>query len=60
LGNLGKDIAWRGGTWSYNQTSIGIEPEGFVSDPNWFTDAIYRSLTQLSAYLLDKYGIPIG
>jgi hypothetical protein len=54
-----KDIAWHAGNWPYNQTSIGIEHEGYVSDPKWFTDAMYRSSAKLSAYLCKKYGIPV-
>ncbi|CAA9460306.1 MAG: Negative regulator of beta-lactamase expression [uncultured Rubrobacteraceae bacterium] len=54
-----KDIAWHAGNWSYNQTSIGIEHEGFVSNPNWFTDAMYRSSAYLSASLSKRYRIPI-
>ena len=54
-----KDIAYDAGFWPYNQTSIGIEHEGYVSDPKWFTDAMYRSSAKLSAYLCKKYGIPI-
>ena len=53
-----KDIAWHAGNWLYNQTSIGIEHEGFVSDSSWFTKAMYRSSAQLAAYLCNKYGIP--
>jgi N-acetyl-anhydromuramyl-L-alanine amidase AmpD len=53
-----KDIAWHAGNWPYNQTSIGIEHEGFVSDSSWFTEAMYRSSAQLAAYLCNKYGIP--
>jgi len=54
-----KDIAWHAGNWPYNQTSIGIEHEGYVSNPRWFTDAMYRSSAKLSASLAKKYGIPI-
>jgi N-acetyl-anhydromuramyl-L-alanine amidase AmpD len=54
-----KDIAWHAGNWPYNQTSVGIEHEGYISDPSWFTDAMYRSSAKLSAYLCNKYGIPI-
>jgi N-acetyl-anhydromuramyl-L-alanine amidase AmpD len=54
-----KDICWHAGNWSYNQTSIGIEHEGFVSDPSWFTEALYDASAQLSAYLVNKYGIPL-
>lgn len=53
-----KDIAWHAGNWPYNQTSIGIEHEGFVSDSTWFTEAMYRSSAQLAAYLCNMYGIP--
>lgn len=54
-----KDIAWHAGNWSYNQTSVGVEHEGYVSDPKWFTDAMYRSSARLSAYLCKKYSIPV-
>lgn len=54
-----KDIAWHAGNWSYNQQSVGIEHEGYVSEPSWFTDAMYRSSAKLSAYLSQKYNIPI-
>ena len=56
---LEKDIAWHAGNWSYNQTSIGIEHEGYFNDPSWFTDAMFRSSAQLAAYLANKYQIPI-
>jgi N-acetyl-anhydromuramyl-L-alanine amidase AmpD len=54
-----KDIAWHAGNWSYNQTSIGIEHEGYVSDPKWFTETMYDSSARLSAYLCNKYLIPV-
>lgn len=54
-----QNIAHHAGNWSYNQTSIGIEHEGWVEDPKWFTDAMYRSSAKLSAYLANKYDIPI-
>jgi len=54
-----EDIAYHAGWWDYNRTSVGIEHEGYVSDPSWFTDAMYRSSAKLSAYLCKKYGIPI-
>lgn len=53
-----RDLAYHAGYWPHNQTSIGIEHEGFVSDPSWFTDEMYRSSAQLSAYLCRRYGIP--
>jgi N-acetyl-anhydromuramyl-L-alanine amidase AmpD len=54
-----KDIAQHAGNWEYNRTSIGIEHEGYVSDPSWFTDEMYRSSARLSAYLVKKYRIPL-
>ncbi len=54
-----KDIGYHAGNWPYNQTSIGIEHEGYVSDPKWFTEAMYDSSARLSAYLCNKYLIPI-
>lgn len=54
-----KDIAWHAGNWDYNRTSIGIEHEGYVDDPKWFTDAMYRSSAKLAASLANKYDIPI-
>jgi N-acetyl-anhydromuramyl-L-alanine amidase AmpD len=56
---LRKNIAWQAGNWSYNQTSIGIEHEGYVSDPKWFTEAMYDSSAKLSAYICKRYGIPV-
>jgi N-acetyl-anhydromuramyl-L-alanine amidase AmpD len=54
-----KDIAWHAGNWSYNQTSIGIEHEAYFDNPSWFSDAMFRSSAQLTAYLANKYQIPI-
>lgn len=53
------NIGWHAGNWSYNVTSVGIEHEGYVSDPKWFTDAMYRSSAKLAAHLCAKYGIPV-
>ncbi|MCX4445993.1 peptidoglycan-binding protein [Streptomyces sp. NPDC087866] len=43
---------------SANASSLGIEHEGFIDDPTWFTDAMYRSSAALTASLCDTYGIP--
>lgn len=53
------NVAWHAGAWSYNTTSVGIEHEGYVDDPKWFTPEMYRSSAKLAAYLCKKYGIPI-
>ena len=55
-----RDTAWHAGNLTYNRRSVGIEHEGFVSDPGrWYTDAMYRSSAALTRHLCDKYGIPI-
>lgn len=43
---------------SGNPTSIGIEHEGFIDDPSWFTDVMYRSSAALTKHLCEKHGIP--
>ncbi|NLU68721.1 N-acetylmuramoyl-L-alanine amidase [Streptomyces sp. HNM0574] len=53
-----KDVAWHAGNWDYNTRSIGIEHEGFVDDPAWFTDAMYAASAALTASLCDTWGIP--
>ncbi|HEY7594393.1 MAG TPA: peptidoglycan recognition family protein [Actinophytocola sp.] len=50
------DTAWH--ARSGNPYSIGIEHEGFIDDPSWFTDAMYRSSAALTSWLCDTYGIP--
>ncbi|MFI2779529.1 peptidoglycan-binding protein [Streptomyces sp. ALB3] len=51
-----KDTAYH--AKSANASSLGIEHEGFVDDPTWFTDTMYRSSAALTKYLCDRYGIP--
>ncbi|MFG1955538.1 N-acetylmuramoyl-L-alanine amidase [Micromonospora sp. NPDC048830] len=53
-----KDIAWHAGNWTYNTQSIGIEHEGYVDNPAWYTDAMYRASATLTRNLANKYGIP--
>ncbi|WLQ37096.1 peptidoglycan-binding protein [Streptomyces castrisilvae] len=43
---------------SANASALGIEHEGFIDDPSWFTDSMYRSSAALTAHLCDRYGIP--
>ncbi|MFL4902618.1 N-acetylmuramoyl-L-alanine amidase [Streptomyces sp. MMS24-I2-30] len=52
------DIAWHAGNWSYNTRSIGIEHEGWVDQPAYFTDALYEQSAKLTAAICDRYGIP--
>jgi hypothetical protein len=41
-----------------NAAGIGIEHEGFIDEPSWFTDTMYRSSAALTKHLCDKHGIP--
>ncbi|GHF07303.1 amidase [Streptomyces werraensis] len=55
-----KDVAWHAGNWYVNAASIGLEHEGFLTDPDaWYTEAMYRSSARLVKYLADKHGIPL-
>lgn len=51
-----KDVAWHVG--NTNNRSIGIEHEGWVNDPAWYTEAMYRSSAALTRHVCDRYGIP--
>ncbi|MFI2083100.1 N-acetylmuramoyl-L-alanine amidase [Streptomyces rubiginosohelvolus] len=51
-----KDTAWH--ARSANSSSVGIEHEGWVDEPAWFTDAMYRSSAALTSHLSAKFGIP--
>lgn len=53
-----KDIGWHAGNWNYNTWSIGLEHEGWVNDPRWFTTAMYRASANLTRYICDRYAIP--
>lgn len=52
------DIAWHAGNWRYNTRSIGIEHEGWVDEPGYFTEAMYTRSAALTAAICAKYGIP--
>jgi N-acetyl-anhydromuramyl-L-alanine amidase AmpD len=47
--------AWHAKCW--NQYSYGTEHEGFVSNPAWFTDAMYNASGLLQRHLCDAHGI---
>ncbi|WP_443073586.1 N-acetylmuramoyl-L-alanine amidase [Streptomyces sp. NBC_01429] len=53
-----KDVAWHAGNWDYNTRGIGIEHEGWVDRPEYFTDALYSASAALTAAVCDRYGIP--
>jgi N-acetylmuramoyl-L-alanine amidase len=52
------DVAWHAGNWDYNTRSIGIEHEGWVDQPSYFTAAMYHASAALTAEICGKYGIP--
>ncbi|MGW1160225.1 N-acetylmuramoyl-L-alanine amidase [Streptomyces sp. NPDC002519] len=52
------DIAWHAGNWDYNTRSIGIEHEGWVEQPGYFTNALYEESARLTAAICTRYGIP--
>ncbi|MEU6403312.1 N-acetylmuramoyl-L-alanine amidase [Streptomyces sp. NPDC046985] len=52
------DIAWHAGNWGYNTRSVGIEHEGWVDQPSYFTDALYTQSARLTAAVCERYGIP--
>ena len=52
------DTGWHAGNSTYNKESIGLEHEGFVSDPGWATQAMYDASGALTRWLCDTYGIP--
>ncbi|UNS95801.1 N-acetylmuramoyl-L-alanine amidase [Streptomyces tubbatahanensis] len=55
-----KDAAWHAGNWYVNSKSIGLEHEGFLTEPDaWFTESMYRSSARLVKYLAKKYDIPL-
>ncbi|MCX4913013.1 MULTISPECIES: N-acetylmuramoyl-L-alanine amidase [unclassified Streptomyces] len=52
------NVAWHAGNWDYNTRSIGIEHEGWVDKPAYFTNALYEESAKLTAAICDQYGIP--
>jgi hypothetical protein len=52
------DTGWHAGNWTYNQKSVGIEHEGYVSDPAWATAPLYQKSAALSAWICNHFGIP--
>ncbi|WP_369395035.1 N-acetylmuramoyl-L-alanine amidase [Streptomyces sp. CG1] len=52
------DVAWHAGNWDYNTRSIGIEHEGWVDQPAYFTNALYEQSAKLTAAICTKYDIP--
>jgi hypothetical protein len=49
------DRAWHVGCW--NSWTIGIEHEGFVNQPQYFTQIMYQNSALLVRHLCDRYNI---
>lgn len=52
-----RNIGWHAGNWDYNTRSIGIEHEGWVDQPSYFTHAMYERSARLTADICDRYGL---
>ncbi|MCF3961577.1 N-acetylmuramoyl-L-alanine amidase [Streptomyces fuscigenes] len=53
------DVAFHAGNRWYNNHSVGIEHEGFVTRPQDFTDAMYAQSARLTADVCHRYRIPV-
>ena len=54
------DVTWHAGNWSVNTHAIGIEIEGRAIEGNdWYTAAVYDSVSKLVRHLSAKYDIPL-
>ncbi len=49
------NYAWHATCW--NRYSLGVEHEGFVSNPAWFTESMYQASALLYRHFCDKFGI---
>ncbi|MEU7313061.1 N-acetylmuramoyl-L-alanine amidase [Streptomyces sp. NPDC007083] len=54
-----KNVAWHAGNWDYNTRSVGIEHEGWIDEPAWFTEAMYEASAALTADICRRHGIPL-
>ncbi|MEU3984842.1 peptidoglycan recognition family protein [Streptomyces sp. NPDC026672] len=55
-----KDEAWHSGSQFVNARSIGIEHEGFLTQPDaWYSEQMYRSSARLVRFLAEKYHVPL-
>ncbi len=52
-----KFAAWHVVCW--NRYMLGVEHEGYVSNPAYFTDTMYKSSAGLFRHFIETYGIPL-
>jgi hypothetical protein len=56
-----KDIAYHAGNFWYNQRAVGIEHTGFdATGFQWYNATQYLASAKLTAYLLQKFNIPLS
>ncbi len=56
-----KDIAYHAGNYWYNQRAVGIEHAGFdATGFQWYNATQYLASAKLTAYLLQKFNIPLS
>ncbi len=54
------DVGWHAGHWDTNARSVGIEHEGYVSDPGtWYTDAMYSRSAALTVDIASRQGVAL-
>ncbi len=54
------DIAYHAGNYWYNQRALGIENAGYAATGHqWYNATQYQAAARLTAYLLNKYSIPL-
>ncbi len=52
-----RNVAAHAGNWYLNMHSVGIEHEGMAGQPGeWYTEALYRSSSELVKHLADERG----
>ena len=55
-----RNVAAHAGNWYLNMHSIGVEHEGRAGEPGqWYTEALYRSSSELVKYLANEYGYDV-
>ncbi|MET0234029.1 MAG: N-acetylmuramoyl-L-alanine amidase [Kibdelosporangium sp.] len=53
-----KNVCWHAANWDYNTRSVGIEHEGWVDQPQWFTSQMYAASAAITRSVCDRYRIP--
>jgi len=53
-----KFAAWHVLCW--NRYMLGVEHEGYVSDPSYFTDTMYKASAGLFRHFIETWGVPLN